>query len=422
MGPVDLVSTRPRNNKAHCKPIHINSMSNIETNTLLTRTQACPTVIHGISFATSFPETKMDESRLFKPITIGNLKLAHRVGMCPLTRYRASDDHVPSPSSKEYYGQRASVSGTLIISEGTFISPQHGGYANVPGIYNADQIKAWREVTNAVHAKGSFIFCQLWALGRTADVEVAAREGIEFKSSSNIAVDAERPNPTPLTVEEIKETVQQYAQAARNAIEAGFDGVELHGANGYLIDQFIQDVCNKRTDSYGGSVENRSRFAIEVSQAVCDAIGPERTGIRLSPWSVFNAMRMEDPTSQFLDVIQSLNPLKLAYVHLVEPRIAGGQDVEAADSLAFAIQAREGPVLLAGGYTPDTAQKLVDEDYPACDIVVMFGRYFISTPDLPFRIQKGLEFTKYNRDTFYTPKSPVGYTDYPFSTEFVGQQ
>ncbi|KAL2112382.1 hypothetical protein VUR80DRAFT_7737 [Thermomyces stellatus] len=364
----------------------------------------------------------MDKSRLFQPITIGNLQLNHRLGMCPLTRYRASDDHVPLPASVDYYGQRASVPGTLLITEGTFISPQHGGYANVPGIYNADQIKAWRSITDAVHAKGSFIFCQLWALGRTADTEVAAREGIAFKSSSNIAVDARRPDPAPLTIEEIKETVQQYAQAARNAIEAGFDGVELHGANGYLIDQFLQDVCNKRTDSYGGSVENRSRFAVEVTQAVCDAVGPERTGIRFSPWSVFNAMGMDDPIPQFTDVIRKLNPLKLAYVHLVESRIAGSEDVEAVNSLAFAIRAREGPVLIAGGYKPETARKLLDEDYPDRDVLVMFGRYFISTPDLPFRVQTGLELTKYNRATFYTPKSVVGYTDYPFSTEFLAQQ
>lgn len=363
----------------------------------------------------------MDGSRLFKPVKIGNLKLTHRVGMCPLTRFRASDDHVPSPSAKEYYGQRASVPGTLLISEGTFISPDHGGYANVPGIYNADQIEAWREVTDAVHAKGSFIFCQLWALGRTVDTQVATREGITFRSSSNIAIDAERPDPTPFTVDEIKETVQQYAQAAKNAIEAGFDGVELHGANGYLIDQFIQDVCNKRTDSYGGSIENRSRFGLEVTQAVCDTIGSERTGIRFSPWSVFNAMKMEDPIPQFTDIIGRLNPLKLAYVHLVESRIAGSQDVEGAESLSFAIHASDRPILVAGGYTPDMAQKLVDEDYPERDILVMFGRYFISTPDLPFRMQNGLEFTKYNRDSFYTAKSPVGYTDYPFSTEFIGQ-
>jgi NADPH2 dehydrogenase len=225
-----------------------------------------------------------------------------------------------------------------------------------------------------------------------------------------------------MTHEEIRTTAEQYAQAAKNAVEAGFDGVELHGANGYLIDQFLQDVSNKRTDQYGGSLENRSRFAIEMVKAVCDAIGPQRTGIRFSPWSVFNSMRMEDPIPQFRDVIDRLNPLGLAYVHLVESRIAGARDVEAFDSLDFAIQARQGPVLIAGGYRPESARRLVDRDYPDNDIVVMFGRYFISTPDLPFRIQSGLELSQYNRATFYTVKDPVGYIDYPFSQEFLGQQ
>ncbi|KAM0330099.1 hypothetical protein ACHAQA_004271 [Verticillium albo-atrum] len=364
----------------------------------------------------------MAGQKLFQPVVVGNIKLNHRMGMCPLTRFRATDDHVPMPSFQDYYGQRASTPGTLLVSEGTFIAPEHGGYANVPGIYNEDQIKAWRYVTDAVHAQGSFIFCQLWALGRTANTDVAEREGIAFKSSSNVAVDSDRPSPVPFTTEEIKTTAQQYAQAAKNAIEAGFDGVELHGANGYLIDQFLQDTCNRRTDSYGGSVENRSRFALEMAQAVSDAIGPERTGIRFSPWSTFNSMKMENPIPQFTDIIKRLNPLKLAYVHLVESRIAGNLDVEAADSLAFAIEAREGPLLIAGGHTPQTALKLVDQDFPDHEIVVMFGRYFISTPDLPFRIQSGLELNKYNRDTFYTPMSTIGYTDYPFSEEFLSQK
>ncbi|EOO01373.1 putative nadph dehydrogenase protein [Phaeoacremonium minimum UCRPA7] len=341
------------------------------------------------------------------------------MGMCPLTRYRATDDHIPTPDFKDYYSQRGSVPGTLLISEGTFIAPEHGGYANAPGIYNDVQIKAWRGVTDAVHAEGSFIFCQLWALGRTASVEVAERENIAFRSSSDIALDSQHPAPTPYTIEEIKVVAQQYAQAAKNAIEAGFDGVELHGANGYLIDQFVQGVCNRRTDAYGGSVENRSRFAVEVAQAVCEAIGADRTGIRFSPWSVYNAMRMENPIQQFTDVIKRMNALKLAYVHLVESRIAGASDVEAADSLAFAIEAREGPVLIAGGYTPETARQAVDKEYPDRDVVVMFGRYFISTPDLPFRIQSNLELNKYDRSTFYTPMSPIGYIDYPFSDEFA---
>ncbi|KAF4970036.1 hypothetical protein FSARC_2853 [Fusarium sarcochroum] len=359
------------------------------------------------------------ESRLFKPINIGNITLQHRIAMCPLTRYRASDDHIPQPSFQNYYSQRASVPGTLLISEGTFIALEHGGFANVPGIYNQDQIAAWRSVTDAVHANGGYIFCQLWALGRGATPEVAEKEGIIIRSSSDIPQDSAHSKPKPFSISEIHETAQTYAQAAKNAIEAGFDGVELHGANGYLIDQFIQDRCNQRTDIYGGSVENRSRFVVEVVQAVCDAIGSERTGIRFSPWSVYNNMRMEDPISQFTDVIQKLNPFNLAYLHLIESRIAGNEDVEGIDKLTFAIDIWDRPLLLAGGYTPETARKLVDHEHPTKDIVVTFGRYFLSTPDLPFRIKRGLELNKYNRDTFYTPMATEGYTDYPFSEQFL---
>ncbi|KAM5343678.1 hypothetical protein ACJ41O_012215 [Fusarium nematophilum] len=363
----------------------------------------------------------MGKSRLFKPIKVGNLTLHHRIAMCPLTRYRASDDHVPTPSFRDYYSQRASVPGTLLISEGTFISPADGGFANVPGIYNDEQVKAWRSVTDAVHAKGGYIFCQLWALGRTAEPDVAEKEGIIFRSSSDIPPDSTRPRPKPLSVDEIQDTVRNYARAAQRAIEAGFDGVEIHGANGYLVDQFIQDRCNKRVDAYGGSIENRSRFAVEVVQAVCEAVGPERTGIRFSPWSVYNDMRMDDPIAQFTDVIQRLKPLGLAYLHLIESRISGATDVKSSDTdkLTFAINIWDGPLFIAGGYTPETARRLVDEEYPNKDIVVPFGRYFISTPDLPFRIQRGLELNKYNRETFYTPKATEGYTDYPFSKEFL---
>ena len=341
------------------------------------------------------------------------------MAMCPLTRFRASDEHVPLHFTKEYYGQRASVPGTLLISEGTFISQAQGGYANVPGIYNEEQIKAWRTITNEVHAKGSYIFCQLWALGRTADTAVAKKEGITFFSSSNIPVDLERPEPAPLSVNQIQTTIQDYVKAAQNAIKAGFDGVELHGANGYLIDQFIQDKCNQRSDEYGGSVENRSRFAVEVVKAVSDAVGGDRTAIRFSPWSTYNSMKMDNPIPQFTDIIRKISSFNLAYLHLVESRIAGNMDVQSSEKLTFAIENWKGTLFIAGGFTPDSAHRLVDEEHPDKNIVVMFGRYFISTPDLPFRVKSGLDLSPYNRDTFYTPKAIEGYTDYPFSKEFL---
>jgi NADPH2 dehydrogenase len=195
--------------------------------------------------------------------------------------------------------------------------------------------------------------------------------------------------------------------------------VELHGANGYLIDQFIQDKCNQRTDDYGGSVENRSRFAVEVVRAVSDAIGGCRTAIRFSPWSTYNSMKMDNPVPQFTDIIRKIEPFNIAYLHLVESRIAGNLDVESLEKLAFAIENWKGTLFIAGGFTPALAHRLVGEEYPDKDIVVMFGRYFISTPDLPFRVKTGLDLTPYNRDTFYTPKAINGYTDYPFSKEFL---
>ncbi|KAI4868383.1 FMN-linked oxidoreductase [Hypoxylon rubiginosum] len=360
-------------------------------------------------------------SRLFQPLKVGNSNLQHRLVMAPLTRYRSSSEHVPLPFVKEYYEQRASVPGTLLITEATFISRQAGGYANVPGIWSQDQIAAWKTVTDAVHAKRSYIRLQLWALGRVANPEVIKTDGFDIRSASSIPYDEGKPTPRPLTVDEIKSFVADYAQAARNAVEAGFDGVEIHGANGYLIDQFIQDVSNQRQDQYGGNIENRARFALEVASAVVSAIGADKVGIRLSPWSVFQGMRMDDPIPQFTYVIKELKKLKLSYLHLVQSWIEGNEDVEAVDQITFAVDAWDNtsPVLIAGGFKPDTARKFVDEEFKDRDIAVVFGRHFISTPDLPFRIRQGLPLAPYDRDTFYTSGSKEGYIDYPFSEEFV---
>ncbi|KAI9168089.1 Chanoclavine-I aldehyde reductase fgaOx3 [Paramyrothecium foliicola] len=363
----------------------------------------------------------MEKSRLFQPIRVGEIQLQHRIGLCPLTRFRASDTHVPLDMMAEYYSQRGSVPGTLLVSEGTFISKDDGGYDNVPGIYTESQIEAWKKVTAAVHSKGSYIFCQLWALGRAADPKVAEKEHTSIVSSDSVRIDTASAQPQRLSIEGIHERIENYVQAAKNAITAGFDGVELHGANGYLIDQFIQDRCNQRDDDYGGTIENRSRFVIEVVKAVSSAIGPQKLGIRFSPWSTFNGMRMDDPIPQFSDVIRKIDGLGLAYLHLVESRIAGNADVEAADKLQFAMELWNGPLLIAGGFKPESAQQLVDEEHPEKQIIVMFGRYFISTPDLPFRVQNGLDLNPYNRDTFYTPKNSVGYVDYEFSHEFLAR-
>ncbi|KAF7556047.1 hypothetical protein G7Z17_g1722 [Cylindrodendrum hubeiense] len=365
----------------------------------------------------------MAESRLFKPLTIGNVEVKHRVGMPSLTRFRASDDRVPTPLMKEYYGQRASVPGTLIIAEGTLVSPSAcGGFANAPGIWSGDQVSAWREITDEVHRKGCFIYCQLFAMGRAGDVELAKKEGFNLAAPSALPIDKDSPTPQAMTVQEIKQMVQDFVKATENAISAGFDGVECHGANGYLIDQFNQDVSNTRDDEYGGSVENRSRFITDIMKAMVDAVGPERVGLRLSPWSEFQGMRMEEPIPQFTDIINKASQLNLAYLHLVESRISGSEDAEGNDRLDFAYGLWTGPILVAGGFEPAEAQKLVDEEYPDKDIVVMFGRYFISNPDLVYRIKEGLELSAYDRDTFYVSKSPVGYSDYPLSIRYLESQ
>ncbi len=359
-------------------------------------------------------------SKLFTPLQVGPNVLQHRVIMAPLTRYRADDNHVQLDFVSEYYAQRAAVPGTLLITEATFISPRASGYRNVPGIYSAAQIAAWKKVTDTVHAKGGFIWCQLWALGRAASRDVLAEEGHRVLSSSAVAIATNRATPEAMTEDEIYGFIKDYATAARNAIEAGFDGVEIHGANGYLVDQFTQDTCNQRTDAWGGSVEKRARFGLKVAKAVVDAVGAERTAIRLSPFSTFQAMKMKNPVPQFSYLAKGLKELKLAYMHVVEARISGNADIESTEKVGFLIDiwGKTSPVFIAGGFTPASAIRAVDEEYKDHNIAVVFGRYFISNPDLPFKIQKGIPLTPYNRDTFYKAKSREGYTDYPFSKEF----
>lgn len=209
-------------------------------------------------------------------------------------------------------------------------------------------------------------------------------------------------------------------QAARNALDAGFDGVEIHGAGGYLIDQFTQDVCNNRDDEYGGSIENRSRFLLEVASAVSNAVGPERVGIRLSPWQRYQGMRMEDPIPQFTYVINQLKKLGLSYLHLIEARVCGNVDSEDRDKIDPFVHAwgNSNPVILAGGFTPDSAKATVDNTFWGKNVMIAFGRHFISNPDLPFKIRRGLDLTPYDRDTFYVPESGEGYADYEFAPEF----
>ncbi|KAK0460537.1 uncharacterized protein EV420DRAFT_214156 [Desarmillaria tabescens] len=367
----------------------------------------------------------MADSKLFQPIKIGNLTLNHRIVLAPLTRYKSSEKgHVPYMSvMKEYYSQRGSEPGTLLITEATFIAQRAGGYKNIPGLWTQEQLDAWKEVTDAVHAKGSYIFCQLWALGRAAELSDLKDEdpSLEYVAPSAIKLSDYPDTPRPLTLDEIREYPKLYAQAAANAVfKAGFDGVEIHGANGYLIDQFLQDVSNKRTDAYGGSIENRARFGLEVMDAVVNAVGASRTAIRLSPWSPWQGMRMEDPVPTFSYLVTKIGQrhANLAYIHVVEPRISGNQTSDKVGTGESNDFIRElwapRPLISAGGYTREEAIEVADKKGD----LVAFGRYFISNPDLPKRLKKNIPFTPYNRPTFYLHGEVAeGYTDYPFASE-----
>ncbi|KAK0229210.1 hypothetical protein EDD85DRAFT_852053 [Armillaria nabsnona] len=362
--------------------------------------------------------------KLFEPTQVGSISLKHRVVLAPLTRFRASKAHTPHVRIvKEYYEQRAHTPGTLLITEATYIAERAGGYDNIPGIWNQDQIEAWKEITNAIHAKGSYIFCQLWALGRASDPKVLGSKGLPYVSASDVKLSSETVAPRPLTVEEIQEYVQLYAQAARNAISAGFDGVEIHGANGYLLDQFTRDVTNKRTDIYGASIENRVRFPLEVADAVAEAIGPERVGYRVSPWNNAKEMKVADPKPTFAYLVSQLKARqpKLAYLHVVEPRMVGlydrnDEDIGVQEENNF-IRSVWSPkrLISAGGYDRQSA---IDTAENKGDLIA-FGRHFIANPDLVYRLENNVALNAYNRKTFYLPGevSSTGYTDYPFAEE-----
>lgn len=371
----------------------------------------------------------MSHSNLFVPIRVGHMELKHRIAMAPLTRLRADDNHVQLPMAQEYYAQRASVPGTLLIAESTLISPTHGGVPHAPGLWNSEQIEGWKRITQDVHSRGSSIVCQLVAPGRAADSEKLRKEGgHRLVSSSAVPMpgdgymprDGPAATPHEMDEQEIWACVADFAQAAKNAIAAGFDGVEIHGANGYLVDQFLQDTCNQRVDAWGGTVEARSRFAVEVARAVAAAIGPERVGFRISPWSSFQGMRMDDPVPTFSHLTAQLRGLQLGYLHVIESRVNNNVDCESSGDIDFILDiwGRDAPVLVAGGNKADNVFQSADQKYANRNVVFVFGRYFISNPDLPYRLKNNIELAEYDRETFYTPESPEGYINYPFSKGF----
>lgn len=372
------------------------------------------------------PARMSSSSKLFQPLRVGNVELSNRIVMAPLSRFRADAAHVPLPFVAEYYAQRASYPGTLLVAEATFIAPQAGGYAHVPGIYNAAQIDAWKKVTAAVHAKKSFIFLQLWALGRTADYGTLREE---LGPSARVVGPSGGgfpggPAPTALTDAEIWEYVGLYKQAATNAIAAGFDGVEIHGANGFLVDQFLQRASNTRTDAWGGSVANRARFPIEVAKAVAAAVGPERTAIRVSPSSGFQGMGSPDADDQFAHLARELKKLNLAYFHAIVSRTIAAADPPVTDvDHLVDIWGDTSPFFLAGGFSPATARATAARAWRnGSRVAVVFGRHFISNPDLVFRVREGVRLTPYDRSTFYTPAERRGYTTWGFSEEWLAAQ
>ncbi|KAH7303281.1 hypothetical protein B0I35DRAFT_446894 [Stachybotrys elegans] len=385
----------------------------------------------------------MASSRLFKPTNLGPTQLQHRIGMPTMTRMRNLDNHVATPLQIEYYKQRAAAApGTLMFVESLAVAPNHTGMANAGAIWSEEQVDAWKRVTDAVHAEGSPIFAQLFAFGRAADPAVVKQKGFDVIGPSAIPISHEgtgkdsaeipgtessRPTPRAMSVQEIHQTVQDYAQAARNARRAGFDGVEIMAGYGYLLDEFLQEVSNQRQDAYGGSVENRSRLLDEIMAAVAEAVGPERVGIRLSPWSNFQGMGMADPVPQFSDIVLKAKRLGLGFIHLIEARVSGFDDTQSRETLDFMYDLwKGGTFLIAGGYTPELARELVDDKYPDMNMIVMFGRYFTSNPDLVFRVRHGVPLTHYRRDRFYVPGTlqgtEEGYLTFPLSDEFLASQ
>jgi N-ethylmaleimide reductase len=354
-------------------------------------------------------------SLLFEKTSLGPLALQNRLVMSPLTRNRATGN-VPNELMAKYYAQRASAG--LIITEGTSPSPNGLGYPRIPGAFSAAQIAGWKNITAGVHAQGAKMFLQLMHCGRIAH-PLNLPAGARILAPSAVAAagemytDAEgmQSNALPqmMTEADIKATIEEYAQAARNAVAAGFDGVELHGANGYLLEQFLRPTSNQRTDNYGGPIANRARFVLEVADAVINAIGRQKVGIRLSPFGVFNDMPIYPAMeADYTWLAQQLNTRELAYIHLVDHSPMGAPPVP--DAIKAAIRsAFKGALILSGGY--DAVRAESDLAAGKCDLVAV-GRPILANPDLVTRWQTGAALNAPDMDTFYTP-GPKGYTDYP---------
>jgi len=366
--------------------------------------------------------TKHDDA-LFRPYSLGPLELPNRVLMSPLTRSRAGQPgDVPTDLNAEYYAQRAGAG--LIISEATQVSPQGKGYAFTPGIHSQEQVDGWRKVTEAVHGAGGRIQAQLWHVGRISRPELqpdgqkpVAPSAIQpegaytFISAESGMVEVLEPRA--LELDELPGIVEQYRQGAQNAKAAGFDGVQIHAANGYLLDQFIRSGSNHRTDTYGGSVENRIRLPLEVVRAVIEIWGPERVGIRVSPTGSFNGMHDDDPLETYSAFAEALDATGIAYIEVVEDSFQGNHETGRPESIIDAIRARFSRTYIGNGaYSADEARERIAAG--RCDLVT-FGRPFIANPDLPERFRQGAPLNEWDEATFYGGDEH-GYTDYPALT------
>jgi N-ethylmaleimide reductase len=374
----------------------------------------------------------MNFPALFSPLKIGPCRLQHRVVMAPLTRTRAERaSFAPRPLNAKYYAQRATAGG-LIIAEASPVLVTGRGNPGTPGIYSDDQIRGWRGVVDAVHAKGGLIFLQIWHVGRVSHSSFqpggmlpVAPSAVPIVGNGMLAMTAEGkmvPYETPRALEtgEVEEIVEAFRQAAINAKRCGFDGVEIHGANGYLIEQFLQSHTNLRTDRYGGSIENRTRLLMEITQAAIGVWGGNRVGVRLSPYGVANGSGEADPMPLYTHVIKALDRLGLAYLHFIEPRSSGAgraevnhQNVPSAMVLFRPLW--RGVLISAGGFTGEAADDAIEKGHADA---IAFGRIFISNPDLPRRLRHGFPLTPYDRATFYGGEDK-GYTDYPVYDEMA---
>jgi N-ethylmaleimide reductase len=360
----------------------------------------------------------MRSSKLFEPYVLGNLHLSNRVAMAPMTRSRAVAGFVPNPLSIEYYGQRASAG--LLVTEGSQISQQGQGYPDTPGIYTKEQVAGWRRVTDHVHELGGRIIVQLWHVGRIS--HVSFQEGGQAPvapspiRAQNVRIFVngefvEPSEPRALLLNEIPGIIESYRHAAACAMEAGFDGVEIHGSNGYLLDQFAKTGTNKRTDEYGGSIENRARLMLEVSEAVAREIGPDRTGIRIGPVTPSNDISSADSQPLFEYIVEGLDDIGLAFIHVVEGATGGARDFAPFDYARLRERFR-GTYIANNGYDLRLANEALEMDRAD---MISFGRPFISNPDLVERLRRGGPFNEFDRATFYGGGAE-GFTDYPALT------